>query len=110
MMENTQPSTLQSVTDAMNRMVRPISAYLFAMGILYFTYTGYLTPDAFLGIAALVIGFFFRGRDDEKREERMVHEQGRLLAAVEEVIPQAREEARKVVATEVQEQERRGLR
>lgn len=102
---------LNRLVDDINRLVRPVLAFWFGAAVLFFTYMAYLTPDAFLAIAGMVIGFFFRGRDDEKRDEkredRIIQEQDRLRTAVHEMIPQARAEARQVIATEAEARERR---
>ena len=76
-----------AVVDSLNRLVRPVLAFWFGAAVAAFTYLAYLTPDAFLAIAGMVIGFFFRGRDEERREQRLERQQEQLVALAKEMPP-----------------------
>lgn len=84
-MDTRQRWSFTSITEGLNQSVRPFLAYAFGIAVIAFTYLAYLTPDAFLAIAGMVIGFFFRGRDEEKTERRLEQQQAQLVELAREV-------------------------
>jgi hypothetical protein len=75
------------VAEILNALVRPSLAYGFGMAVIYFTFVGTLTAEAFLGIAAMVIGFFFQSRVSEKAEERLRAQQEELVDLAKRLPP-----------------------
>ena len=82
------PSRLAQITQALNQSVRPILAYGFGLAVIVFTALGTLTPDAFLGIAAMVIGFFYQSRQAEKFQDRLQAQQQELVNLAKSLPPE----------------------
>lgn len=47
-------------------VVRPAVTLLFSLAICYGFVAGLVSPDAFLGVAGIAIGFYFQRREAEK--------------------------------------------
>jgi hypothetical protein len=48
-------------------MVRPIISIIFAVGMTILTFKGIVPPEAFVGLSTLAITFWFKSRDEEKK-------------------------------------------
>jgi hypothetical protein len=85
---DSEPSWLFRITEALNQSVRPVLAYGFGVAVIAFTALGTLTPDAFLGIAAMVIGFFYQSRQAEKYQQRLEQQQSALVDLAQRLPPE----------------------
>src|SRR5262245_47188453 len=70
---------LDAVLEAFHASVRPMLAYSFAGAMLWGLFSGKITPDAFLGVAAMVIGFFYHARSVEKVDQQLQAQQQQLV-------------------------------
>ena len=59
-------SVLTAITDLVNKAVRPYVTVLFATVLAHGWATGKLSNDAFLGVAGMVVGFWFQQREAPK--------------------------------------------
>jgi xanthine/uracil/vitamin C permease (AzgA family) len=55
----------------LNAPVRPLLAFMFGLTICLMFWYGKVSGEAFFGIASLVIGWFFKAREDEKKEAQI---------------------------------------
>jgi len=68
----------------LNGPIRPLLAFMFGLTLCLGFWFDKITEGTFIGIAALVIGWFFKGREDEKKEEQVtqrVNDQIKLITA-----------------------------
>jgi uncharacterized membrane protein HdeD (DUF308 family) len=65
--------------EVLNAFVRPVLAIMFGVTIVYMAVVGTVTSGEFLGIAALVIGFFFQARQSEKAQQRLERKEDQLV-------------------------------
>jgi hypothetical protein len=75
------------VAEVLNALVRPTLAFWFGAAVIYFTYVGQLPSEAFLGIAGMIIAFFFQSRQTEKAEERLRAQQEELVDLAKRLPP-----------------------
>ncbi len=50
------------------KWLRPILAMLSMIGVLIGFFVGKISPEAFLAIASVTITWFFKARDDDKKQ------------------------------------------
>lgn len=78
--------TVDALGETLNKLVRPLLAIMFGGAIVYMAVIGAITSGEFLGIGAVVVGFFFQARQAEKAQERL-HEQQEQLVELAKAIP-----------------------
>jgi hypothetical protein len=62
---------MKEIIESLNNAVRPLVTMLFAAAIVYGFIVSLISGETFLTIASVVIGFWFREREEVKnREER----------------------------------------
>lgn len=79
-------NTVDAIGDALNKLVRPFLAIMFGGAIVWMAILGSITSGEFLGIGAVVVGFFFQARQAEKAQERL-HEQQEQLVELAKAVP-----------------------
>lgn len=67
------------VSEVLNALVRPLLAIMFGVAIVVMALTGAISSGEFLGIGAVVVGFFFQSRQTEKAEERLQAQQAQMV-------------------------------
>jgi hypothetical protein len=67
------------VSEVLNHLVRPLLAIMMGGAIVFGFLIGAITSGEFLGIAAVVVGFFFQSRQTEKAEERLQAQQREVV-------------------------------
>lgn len=75
--------------------VRPFLAVLFAGTLCAGFWMEKVSGEAFIGIASLVVGWFFRDRQDEKKEAQVterVNDQIKAIMTPPPVVPEAKKE------------------
>jgi hypothetical protein len=87
-MRDEERNTVDAIGDALNRLVRPFLAIMFGGAIVYMAILGAITSGEFLGIGAVVVGFFFQARQAEKAQERLQEQQEQLVALAKAVPPE----------------------
>jgi hypothetical protein len=55
-----------------DRIVRPLLAVMFGGAFIYGTLFGYTMSDGFVAVATAVVLWYFKSRDDEKAQARLV--------------------------------------
>ena len=55
-----------NIVELLNALVRPVLALGFAAAVIFMSITGDVSVDAFLGIATLVVTWYFKSRDESK--------------------------------------------
>jgi len=60
---------LDTLGEFMNKATRPFVTNVVVAGMTYGFLTGTVSSEAYVGIAGLVIGFWFQKREDEKNKE-----------------------------------------
>lgn len=65
------PAGALLIAEVLNRLVRPLLAIMFGGAIVYMAIVGLITSGEFMGIGAVVLGFFFQSRQIEKSEARL---------------------------------------
>lgn len=73
--------------EVLNALVRPALAIMFGATIVYMAIVGTVSSGEFLGIAAVVIGFFFQARQAEKAEQRLEEKQNQLVDLAKQAPP-----------------------
>jgi hypothetical protein len=73
------PGVLGHIAAFLAASVRPVLAFGFAGAVIYFTFIAYLTADAFLGIASMVIAFYFQARQAEKFQRQLEAKQQEIV-------------------------------
>jgi hypothetical protein len=81
-------NTVDAIGEALNRLIRPFLAIMFGGAIVYMAILGTVTNGGFLGIAAVVVGFFFQARQAEKAQERVQEQQEQLVELAKAVPPE----------------------
>ena len=71
--------TVDAIGETLNKLVRPLLAIMFGGAIVYMAIVGAITSGEFLGIGAVVVGFFFQARQAEKAQERLNAQQEQLV-------------------------------
>lgn len=85
----TDPGRALLVAEALNQLVRPCLAITFGAAIVYMAIVGAITSGEFLGIAAVVVGFFFQSRQTEKAQEQLNAKQDELVDLAARLPPDA---------------------
>jgi hypothetical protein len=81
-------NTVDAIGEALNKLVRPFLAIMFGGAIVYLAILGTITNGEFLGIAAVVVGFFFQARQAEKAQERVQEQQEQLVELAKTLPPE----------------------
>ena len=79
---------VDTIGEALNRLVRPFLAIMFGGAIVYMAVLGAITSGEFLGIGAVVVGFFFQARQADKAQERLNAQQEQLVELAKAVPPE----------------------
>src|SRR5262245_42175803 len=72
-------------SEILNALVRPCLAVIFGGAIVWMAIIGTISSGEFLGIAAVVVGFFFQARQAEKAEEQLRTQTQQMVALAKEV-------------------------
>jgi len=72
---------MKEALDAINAAVRPLVTFGLAGGLLAGFITGKIPADAYLTATSLVLGFWFRDRNEEKKTEEAAKTQAREARA-----------------------------
>lgn len=83
------PTGVLLIAELLNRLVRPLLATMFGGAIVYMAIVGLITAGEFMGIAAVVVGFFFQSRQIEKSEARLQAQTKELVELAKAVPPEA---------------------
>lgn len=75
------------ISETLNTLVRPILAIMFGGTIVYMAIVGTVTSGEFLGIAAVVVGFFFQSRQEEKSQQRIERQEEKIVELAKAVPP-----------------------
>jgi hypothetical protein len=87
-MKQEERNIVDTIGEALNRLVRPFLAIMFGGAIVYMAVLGSITSGEFLGIGAVVVGFFFQARQAEKAQERLNEQQDQLVELAKAVPPE----------------------
>jgi len=60
---------LDTLGDFMNKATRPFVTNIVVAGLTYGFIIGVVSSEAYVGIAGLVIGFWFQKREEEKKKD-----------------------------------------
>jgi hypothetical protein len=75
------------VSEVLNSLVRPALAMMFGGAIVYMAVVGAITSGEFLGMGAMVLGFFFQARATEKAQEQIKDQQTELMDLAKKLPP-----------------------
>jgi uncharacterized membrane protein (DUF106 family) len=87
-MRSEERHMVDAIGEALNKLVRPFLAIMFGGTIVYMAIVGTITNGEFLGIAAVVVGFFFQARQAEKAQERLQEQQEQLVDLAKALPPE----------------------
>jgi|SRR5215218_1911667 hypothetical protein len=87
-MRHEDSNIVDAIGEALNRLVRPLLAIMFGGAIVYMAILGSITSGEFLGIGAVVVGFFFQARQAEKAQERLNEQQEQLVELAKAIPPE----------------------
>ena len=60
--------------ESVNGYVRPLVTLAFTSCFCYLAIMGTITPDVFVPTVTMVIGFWFRARDDAKEDKQVINQ------------------------------------
>lgn len=64
----TRREEMKNIVDILNGVVRPLVTFGFALTLQYGFITGKVSTDVYMGVAGMVIGFWFIQRNQSKNE------------------------------------------
>jgi hypothetical protein len=87
-MRSEERNSVEAIGEALNKLVRPFLAIMFGGTIVYLAIIGKISNGEFLGIAAVVVGFFFQARQADKAQERLQEQQEQLVDLAKALPPE----------------------
>ena len=81
------------VSEVLNSLVRPVLALIFGGALVYLVIIGGITSGEFLGMAAMVLGFFFQAREAEKAREQIKAQQAEIITLAKALPPDVSKDA-----------------
>lgn len=87
--------TISTLIDGLNSIVRPLSTLLLVIGLLWGFVTSIISSEAFLGLVSMVLGFWFREREEKKNIEERKEETKALVSLAVQANTEQKPETKK---------------